>query len=89
MIKERLRIGMVVKTNKGIVGMIVGIKGNENVYLNEGHFYTCSLMYPSKTFSEIRELVLSLGTDQDAIEKDQIVEIITQKYCYERIKLSK
>jgi hypothetical protein len=89
MIKERLRIGMVVKTNKGIVGMIVGIKENENVYLNKGHYHTCKMMYPSKTFPEIRELVLCLGADQDAIEKDQIVEIITQKYCYERIKLSK
>jgi hypothetical protein len=86
MVKESLRIGMVVKTNKGVVGMIVAIRINQNVYLNKGHFYTYSLMYPSKTFSEIRELVLNLGTDQDVIEKDDIVEIITRKYCYEKIR---
>jgi hypothetical protein len=81
MIKERLRIGMVVKTNKGLIGMIVAIRTNLNVYLNSGHYHTCTMMYPDYEPSRIREMVLSLGTDQDVMDKSEFVEIVTKKYC--------
>jgi hypothetical protein len=73
--KQGLKNGYVVKTDKGKIGMIVWRRDNDNIGINFGHYHIFVNVH-KKEGQDLIDSVRMMGAE-DVFCKHQIVEIIS------------